>query len=193
MMARHVIPSATRDLPPGRPPNHAGQILRRAAPRNEKAKAVLPIALLFLVAAAAPAPLTFPRDHGSHSDAPVEWWYYTGHLRDSANREYGFQLTFFRAGDLHLAHFAWSDVARKSFQYEEKSHLGLPGIASAAADRLNVANEDWSVSESGGVHRLHARGRAGELDLDLSAVKAPALHGEDGISRKGPGGNEYSH
>jgi predicted secreted hydrolase len=202
MRARLVIPSAARDLPPQRQLHHARQIPRRAAPRNDKRKAallndkrktVLLIASLFVLAAAASAPLTFPRDHGSHPDAKVEWWYYTGHLTGAAKREYGFQLTFFRAADLHLAHFAWTDVARRTFLYEEKSHLNLPGIASAALDRLDVTNEDWSVSESNGVHRLHARGRQGELDLELSPVKPPLLHGEDGISRKGPRANEYSH
>jgi predicted secreted hydrolase len=137
--------------------------------------------------------LSFPRDNGNHPDAAVEWWYYTGHLKDEAAHEYGFQLTFFRAGDLHLAHFAWSDVAAKTFLYDEKTHLGLPGIASAAADRLDVVNEDWSASEERGVHRLHARGRAGELELALSAKKAPVLHGQGGLSRKGPQANEYSH
>jgi len=138
------------------------------------------------------APLSFPRDHGSHPDAPVEWWYYTGHLTDSAHRDYGFQLTFFRARELHLAHFAWTDAAAKSFHYEEKAHLGLPGIASAEVGRLAVSNEDWSAEESGGTHRLHAAGPDGELELTLRAVKPPVIHGPGGLSRKGPGENEYS-
>jgi predicted secreted hydrolase len=137
--------------------------------------------------------LRFPKDHGNHSDAPVEWWYYTGHLQDAGKREYGFQLTFFRVRELHLAHFAWTDVSSESFRYEEKSHLGLPGIAEAAQDRLSVSNEDWSAQESNGVHRLHARGRAWELDLALRAAKPPASNGPGGLSRKGPGENDYSH
>ena len=54
------------------------------------------------------ARIEFPRDHGAHPEAPVEWWYYTGHLREAAGREHGFQLTFFRVRDIHLAHFAWT-------------------------------------------------------------------------------------
>jgi len=161
-----------------------------------------PITRLLLVAFFAlsrtPAPrsetLSFPRDHGSHSDAPVEWWYYTGHLQDAAHHEYGFQATFFRAREMHFAHFAWTDVARQTFDYAEKSHLGLPGIASAALDRLNVSNEDWSASESSdGRVRLHARATFGELDLELSASKPPVLNGPGGLSRKGAGPDEYSH
>ncbi len=160
-----------------------------------------PITRLFLVAVLAlgptPAPrsdISFPRDHGSHPDAPIEWWYYTGHLKDEAGREYGFQLTFFRVKEMHLAHFAWTDAASGAFHFEEKSHLALPGIAEAAEGRLDVSNEDWSARASDGRHRLHAGGRdSAELDLTLSATKPPVLNGPGGISRKGGGENEYSH
>ena len=137
--------------------------------------------------------ITFPRDHGSHPDAALEWWYYTGHLRGAGGRQYGFQLTFFRARDMSLAHFAWSDVARKEFRYEEKAHLSLPGIAYTAVGRLSVVNEDWSVEASGNRHRLHAAGRGWDLSLALVPVQPPVLHGERGLSRKGPGENDYSH
>ena len=137
--------------------------------------------------------LSFPADHGNHPDAAVEWWYYTGHLTDAQKREYGFQLTFFRAGDLHLAHFAWTDAAAGRFTFEEKSHLGLPGIAESQTGRLDVSNEDWSARDQGGAHRLHAAGRGWEVDLVLRPVKAPVLQGEGGLSRKGPGEKDYSH
>jgi len=154
---------------------------------------LLTAAVLLGAGPAAGSPLSFPKDHGSHPEAAVEWWYYTGHLTDGENREYGFQLTFFRAGELHLAHFAWSDVGAQTFRYEEKAHLGLPGVASAEVGRLKVSNEDWSAEEAGGVHRLRARGPDGELELTLRAGKPPVLNGPGGISRKGPGEKEYSH
>ena len=148
------------------------------------------LALTFLIAA---SPISFPRDHGSHPDSPVEWWYWTGHLSDRAGREYGFQLTFFRARDLHLAHFAWTDVARQEFRYDEKAHLGLPGIASAAEGKLDLTNEDWSAREErGGVHWLAASSRAGDLELTLTPAKPPVLQGKEGLSRKGAGAGELS-
>jgi predicted secreted hydrolase len=136
--------------------------------------------------------LEFPRDHGAHPDAAVEWWYYTGHLADASGRPYGFELTFFRAGSLHLAHFAWTDVAGKTFHYDEKTHLDLPGIATADPARLRVRNESWSAEESDGVHRLRANGPDGELVLTLRAAKAPVVHGAGGVSKKGAGADEYS-
>src|SRR4051794_7906542 len=44
---------------------------------------------------------TFPRDHGSHPDFKIEWWYVTGHLFGEQGQRFGFQATFFRqAGPL---------------------------------------------------------------------------------------------
>ncbi len=152
-------------------------------------------ALTLLVLAPTPAdvPPRFPRDHGAHADAALEWWYWTGHLEGANGRAYGFQLTFFRLRDLHLAHFAWSDLSAGRFVFDEKTHLELPGIAGAAADGLNVFNEDWAAREENGTQRLKARTSAGELTLALRPAKPPVLHGEGGISQKGPGKNDYSH
>jgi len=141
---------------------------------------------------AAASPIQFPRDHGAHPDVPLEWWYWTGHLQGSGGRPYGFQLTFFRLRDIHLAHFAWSDVASGRFTFEEKTHLALPGIAGASEQHLDVFNEDWSASDQKGGQKLRLRTREGLLALTLSPAKPPVLHGESGLSRKGPGPDEYS-
>src|SRR4051812_48577966 len=67
---------------------------------------------------------SFPRDHGRHDGFKLEWWYYTGHLRDASGHRFGYQLTFFRSAfrpqpierespwamtDLYFAHAAISD------------------------------------------------------------------------------------
>jgi len=89
--------------------------------------------------------------------------------------------------------FAWTDAARRRFSYEEKTHLALPGIASAAEGRLDVANEDWSAKTAAdGSHLLEASGRVGRLKLVLTPAKAPVLHGPNGVSRKGAGPAEFS-
>ena len=104
-------------------------------------------------AASHPKPVATPTTRSpfaSHPDSALEWWYWTGHLADSRGRAYGFQVTFFRLRDFHLAHFAWSDVAAKRFTFDEKAHLGLPGIAGASEERLDVFNEDWRAGEEAG-------------------------------------------
>ena len=83
---------------------------------------------------AASSPATIGSPFASHPDSALEWWYWTGHLSDAKGRAYGFQVTFFRLRDFHLAHFAWTDVAAKRFTFDEKAHLGLPGIAGASED-----------------------------------------------------------
>src|SRR5260370_31854109 len=66
----------------------------------------------------------FPRDHFDHPDFQTEWWYYTGNVKTSDGRRFGFELTFFLQGEdrkdtntnpwdvryLYLAHLALSDV-----------------------------------------------------------------------------------
>ena len=153
-------------------------------------KRVLVFAFM-LGAMGAPA-LQFPRDHGSHPAENIEWWYWTGHLTGNGGREYGFLLVFFRLRQFHLAHFAWTDVSAKTFRFDEKAHLGLPGIAGAKEGGLDVVNEDWSAKDSSGVQVLHAGQEGAEIALELSPQKPPVLHGEGGISRKGAGENEYS-
>lgn len=174
-----------------------------------------PLAALVLLYASSPAiaadrfrpldpatPVTFPRDHGAHDDARVEWWYVTGHLNDSEGRRSGFQLTFFRTGvadalpasrtssfaprDLHLAHFARTDVDGKTFRYAERIHRDGPGGASTRTTHLDVANEDWTLTELGGKLTLRASDRGETLTLLLTPLKPPVLHGENGVSRKAP-------
>jgi predicted secreted hydrolase len=152
------------------------------------------------------AVVSFPRDHGAHDDARVEWWYVTGHLADGEGRRSGFQLTFFRTGivdepkgtrssafaprDLHLAHFARTDVDAKTFHFAERVHRDGPGGAFARTTHLDVANEDWRLTELGGNLYLHASARfAGKVEtltLLLTPEKPPVLHGENGLSRKAP-------
>ncbi|RPH62277.1 MAG: carotenoid 1,2-hydratase, partial [Acidobacteria bacterium] len=73
----------------------------------------------------------FPRDHASHPDYKLEWWYYTGNVLASDGRAFGYQITFFRIGvdraptsssrwairDLFMAHLAISDLQRKRFHF----------------------------------------------------------------------------
>jgi predicted secreted hydrolase len=42
--------------------------------------------------------LSFPKDHASHPDFKIEWWYYTGNVDAQDGRRFGYQLTFFRVG-----------------------------------------------------------------------------------------------
>jgi len=150
---------------------------------------------------------SFPRDHGAHSEYRTEWWYYTGHLRTASGKRYGFEVTFFRVGiergpkatqwDLrHVmpAHFAITDVDGKTFRYYEKLNRASPYTADAAEGRLDVFNEAWRLTTNAdGSWRLVAAEGKDSIDLTLRSRKAPAVHGENGISVKAQGAGFASH
>src|SRR5215213_7923956 len=123
--------------------------------------------------AAAGYTFAFPRDHASHPDFKIEWWYYTGNLDAADGRRFGYQITFFRIGvdrtptnpskwavrDLFVTHLAVSDVSGGRYVYDQRLSRGGPGLAGAATDRYHVWNDDWTAGlDAGGRHALEARG-----------------------------------
>ncbi len=156
----------------------------------------------------------FPRDHASHPDYKIEWWYYTGNVKAKDGRRFGYQVTFFRVGvdsspsnpskwavrDLFMTHLAISDPSGKRYRYAEKLSRGGPGLAGAATDQYRVWNDDWSATldgtrgpGSGSRHRLKANSPQAAIDLTLDEGKAPAIHGIGGISQKGAQAGNASH
>ncbi len=147
-------------------------------------------------------PIQFPRDHGAHLNSRIEWWYVTGHLTAETGERFGYQLTFFRAGlldtppgqraskwtplDLHMAHFAVTNVSKRGFQFAERTHRDGPGAAYARTEYLDVANEDWRLTDLGGKFALFARDGGTELTLLLEPQKPAVMHGANGLSKKGP-------
>lgn len=102
----------------------------------------------------------FPRDHGSHPEFKIEWWYVTGHLYAAGGRRFGFQATFFRQaqakaeageestlyqhGQMHLAHMALLDAGSGKFLHQER--LNRAGWdAEADENTLAVRNGNWSL------------------------------------------------
>ena len=143
--------------------------------------------------------LEFPRDHGSHPDYRIEWWYYTGNLASEDGRRFGYQVTFFRIGvdpapdnpsrwavrDLFMAHLALTDIGAGRQLVAERLDRGGVGWAGARAGTLDVWNGDWRVELDGDTHRLRALDRAFGVDLRLEPGKGTTAHGADGLSRKG--------
>jgi predicted secreted hydrolase len=158
--------------------------------------------------AAAGYQFEFPRDHASHPDYKIEWWYYTGNVRTSSGRRFGYQVTFFRVGidkspsnpsvwavrDLHMAHLAVSDPDGKRYRFDEKLTRSGPGLSGAATDRYRVWNEDWSAHlDANGQHVIRANGREAGVELVLGEGKGPVVNGINGISQKGAQAGNASH
>ena len=149
----------------------------------------------------------FPRDHGSHPDYKLEWWYYTGHLDAEDGRRFGYELTFFRIGmdrrsrnpsawsvdELHVAHFALGDIGNDAFRFWERVNRRGPGIAHAEEGTLDVRNESWTARLEDGAMKLRAYAGGILLELDLTSRKPPVIHGTGGISQKADGVGQASH
>lgn len=129
---------------------------------------------------AADRPLRFPRDHGAHPGARIEWWYATGWLDGGGGALLGFQLTFFRsrtglaaglAGrfaprQLLFAHAAVTDLAAGRHRHAQRlarwsGDEAQPEAHAARAD-TRLALGPWTL-------RREAAG-----PTDLTAPAAPA-------------------
>jgi len=155
--------------------------------------------------------LKFPADHAAHPDYRTEWWYYTGHLQTTTGKRYGYQLTFFRhrvdssgftlspsqwfADHVYMAHMAITDATAKRFVYGEKLNRAALGLAGASTQRYHVWNEDWLAERLGSVHHLVGETADYKLNLIVTPLKPPVLHGaaQDGLSQKGEGKGHASH
>lgn len=151
--------------------------------------------------------LSFPRDHGSHPDFKIEWWYLTGHLYEG-DRRFGFQATFFRlgqapvdvaAGDLfgesqiYMAHMGLSDPETGRFFHQERLNRG-GWDAGAKVGSLDVFNGDWRLVQAGSGMRLVGSIKSEvAFELKLLPHKRHVIFGEEGISRKGPEGTAASY
>lgn len=178
--------------------------------------ALVPVLVFGPVIAAAPEwkqatagyQFAFPRDHASHPDYKIEWWYYTGNVKAADGRRFGYQVTFFRVGidhtpvnpsrwairDLFMTHLAVSDAAGKRYRFAEKLSRGGPGLAGARTDRYHVWNDEWTATlNDKGQHILRANSAQAGIDLVLDEGKAPVVNGVNGISQKGAQAGNASH
>ncbi len=164
--------------------------------------------------ATAPQPFTFPADHGPHPEYATEWWYYTGNLTGADGTQYGYQLTFFRSAvspfleerpsdlatnQVYMAHFAITDGGAKVHRSFDRFSRGAGELAGATGDPLyEVWLEDWQATEiEPGIQQLRARTDSADgpiaLDLTLTETRAPILHGDAGLSQKGPEAGNASY
>ena len=189
----------------------AGQGMLMAAPPSHTAEGY-----------ALPQPgreFVFPRDHGSHPDFAIEWWYVTGHLFTTNRGQYGFQATFFRRAllppgatnrstsedfgndQLYLAHMALVDKNSGVFRFQER--LNRAGWdAASATNTLDVHNGNWKYRLRPAAPGEPAReefalqatiGADIALTLDLTPTKPLVIFGTNGISRKAADPQAASH
>jgi len=154
---------------------------------------------------------SFPADHGHHDGYRTEWWYVTGNLHTGSGRRFGYQLTFFRVlmrppdadvkqetvadsawvtSAVWLAQAAVSDIDRQRFYTSEQLSRELPGVSAAAAERLQVQVNGWSLAApeddplATDRMELYMDSEDFRLALTLAAEKPVVLQGDNGLSRK---------
>ena len=152
---------------------------------------------------------SFPRDHFEHPDFRTEWWYYTGNLRSSDGKRFGFELVFFRQGqrrgepvenrsawridDAYLAHLALTDIDDKRFYRDERLNRAGPGVAGASFEKRRVWNGNWSAQWNRDIQMLEATSEEFRFHLRLDPVKPLVIHGLNGLSQKAEGAGKASH
>jgi predicted secreted hydrolase len=149
----------------------------------------------------------FPRDDFDHPDFRTEWWYYTGNLKSTDGRRFGFELTFFRQAisrdpaktgawdlkDLYLAHLALSDLDGGKFYHAERINRSGPGIAAVSESLGRIWNGNWQIQWHGSDQELKAVDPRFQLRFLLHGEKPPVIHGENGVSQKSEGPGRASH
>ena len=154
----------------------------------------------------------FPRDHASHPDYKIEWWYYTGNVKAADGRRFGYQVTFFRVGidhapanpskwavrDLYMTHLAVSDAKGSAIAMRKSCRAAARASRARRRDRYHVWNDDWTAGAQGsGIGDQATRAARQEpqagIDLVLDEGKPPAINGIDGISQKGARPGNASH
>ena len=157
-----------------------------------------------------PAALSWPRDHGSHPQSRIEWWYITGHARTGAGegaRDLGFQITFFRnrveqaqgmgsqfaPRQLLFAHAAVSDVQGQRFRHDQRLARAGFGVAEASETDTAIRLREWSLERRDGRYLARVQARDFALELAFTPTQSVLLQGEQGLSRKGPDPRDASH
>lgn len=136
-----------------------------------------------------PGQFKFPGDHGAHNSYRMEWWYFTGNLKNPYDRKFGYQLTFFRfalAADtppslsrwrnnqIYMAHLTLTDVKGERFYSDERYSRAGNGLAGAAKNKYQVWLHDWSaasVDKADFPMRLQAKSEQFAIDLLLQSQK----------------------
>jgi predicted secreted hydrolase len=148
-------------------------------------------------------PFSFPADHAAHPEFQTEWWYFTGNLRSSDGRRFGYQLTLFRralaaqpverasawgADQIYMGHLAVSDIDGGRFHAAERFSRAALGLAGVSAGPLTIALHDWQLQASGPegmTWQLTAADGPIALNLRAENLRPPVLQGDRGLSQKG--------
>lgn len=141
--------------------------------------------------------LDFPRDLYPLENAPLEWWYFTGHLEDKkAGKRFGYEFCFFkfhprplRFGPIPFSilrkkpflvfHFAVTDKKSKTFRSLQDS--GIFHKEHICYDKLDLRLHHSSMKLDSGFI-LNTKNKIASLNLKLKPLKKLVKHFDHGFS-----------
>ena len=139
-----------------------------------------------------PEPLVFlPADEAPH-DAPIEWWYFNGMLRDDVGGEYGYHFVTFQTEGApgvvpHLLQATLGDHGRGVHYAAERGAL-LAERPDARSVDAETGGWLMRAGPKGYDMRFHFDEGEVPVALELRAVprRDPVLHGGTGLVHMGP-------
>lgn len=135
--------------------------------------------------------LTYPKDLFPIKNAPLEWWYFTGHLKDNKNKKFGFEfcffkvhpkiirlifipLYFFRKKPYLILHSTITDKNNSRFYVKQDS--GLIHNDRIKYEELDLKLKDNTIKFN---KKFHIKGDL--IDLELTPKKKLIKHFDDGF------------
>ena len=138
------------------------------------------------------AEVSLPADDTAHPKEPMEWWYWTGHLKTADGRWFGFEEVFFRvvvAGvPAHMVHSAVTDIDGNTFHHFSTS---LPGDLPSTANGFDFSAPGHTIKGGNGHDQLSAKGLDFGIDLTTSSTDRPTLQHGTGHTNYSFGGYTY--
>lgn len=105
--------------------------------------------------------MSFPKDHYSHADFDIEWWYLTANLEDQAGNAYGLQWTLFR--------FRNPAVSKEQATAEDKKQNNLGNTWNN--QDIYMAHASVHSSDKHWFSEKLARGNVGNAGIQQSPFK----------------------
>lgn len=126
-------------------------------------------------------PVALPADDAFLPTEQVQWWYWTGHLKNEEGKRFGFEIVFFTFDSFifmrdQLVQAAITDVDGNTFHFEEFVEFHLPDKTPNGFNLTSGSDNKVTAIGSNGSDRLHCEIGEYVLDIDLKSTKPPALH-----------------
>jgi predicted secreted hydrolase len=143
-----------------------------------------------------PGQARLPQEEAPHPKNSLEWWYFTGHLRDVATGEsFGVEYVFFHFSsdgkqDYQMVNFALTDPQTQQFRYDyDLGKLPAPLTATLPIGLQETKGaQTWTLTGQEGRYQLKAAMTAPagySIALSTTPAKPALLHGGTGYEQYG--------